>query len=48
MARVRQLEGAAKLVLAWTGPWRVVSGRFRHVYEVENIVTVENKDVHMA
>ena len=34
LARVRQLEGAAKLVLAWTVPWRVVSGGFRHVYEV--------------
>ena len=48
VARVQQLEGGAKLVLALTGPWRVVSGGFRHVHEVQDIVRVENMDVHVA
>ena len=48
VARIRKLGSAPKLVTTWTGPWRVVSGGFPHVYTVQDIVTVETKEVHVV
>ena len=35
VARVRKLGSAPKLVITWTGPWRVVSGGSPHVYNMQ-------------
>ena len=48
VARDRKLGSAPKLVTTWTGPWRVVSGGSPHVYNVQDIVTVETKEVHVV
>ena len=48
VARVRKLGSAPKLVTTWTGPWRVVSGGSPHVYNVQDIVTGETKEVHVV
>ena len=48
VARVRKLGSAPKLVTTWTGPWRVVSGGSAHVYNVQDIVTSETKEVHVV
>ncbi|CAM9475825.1 unnamed protein product [Ascophyllum nodosum] len=48
VARVRKVGSAPKLVTTWTGPWRVVSGGSPHVYNVQDIVTGETKEVHVV
>ena len=48
VARVRKLGSAPKLVTTWTGPWRVVSGGSPYVYNVQDIVTGETKEVHVV
>ena len=48
VARVRKLGSAPKLVTTWTGPWRVVSGGSPHVYNVQDIVTGETKEVRVV
>ena len=48
VARVRKLGSAPKLVTTWTGPWRVVLGGSPHVYNVQDIVTGETKEVHVV
>lgn len=48
VARIRKLGSAPKLVITWTGPWRVVSGGSSHMYVVEDIVTAETKRVHVV
>ena len=48
VARVRKQGKHKKLVSTWTGPWRVVNDDREHVYIVENIVTGETRDVHVA
>ena len=42
VARVKQAG------ITWTGPWRVVSKRGRHVYGMEDIVTGRSCKVHIA
>ena len=32
----------------WTGPWRVVIAEQKHVYGVQNFISVEVRDVHVA
>ena len=32
----------------WTGPWRVANDGKKHVYAVQNVVTAELRDVHVA
>ena len=44
VARPRKVP---KLVVIWTGPWRVVSSG-RHVYAVEDIVSGQRMQVHVA
>ena len=48
VARVCKLGSAPKLVTTWTGPWREVSGGSLHVYNVQDIMTGETKDVHIV
>ena len=48
VARIRKLGSAPKLVMTWTGPWRVVSGGSPHVYNVQDIVTGETEEVHVV
>ena len=48
VARVRNLGSAPKLVTPWSGPWRVITGGPPHVYNVQNIVTGESKEVHVV
>ena len=48
VVRVRKLGSAPKLVTAWTGPLRVVSGGSPHVYSVQDIMTGETKEVHVV
>ena len=48
LARVCKLGSAPKLMTTWTGPWRMVSGRSPHVYNVQDIVTDEMKEVHVV
>ena len=48
MCPVYKLGSAPKLVTTWTGPWRVVSGGSPHVYNVQDIVTGETKEVHVV
>ena len=36
------------LLMAWTEPWRVVVAQRLHVYGVQNIVSGEVRDVHLA
>ena len=46
--RVRKLGSTPELVATWTGPSRVVSGGSPHVYNVQDIVTGETKEVHVG
>ena len=48
MARVRKPGSAPKLATTWTGPWHVVSGGSPHVYNVQDIVTGETKEVYVV
>ena len=48
VARVRRSGTTPKLLMTWTGPWRVVSAEQQHVYGVQNIVSGEVRDVHVA
>ena len=48
MARVREPGRVPKLVHTWTGPWRFVPGGPEHVRVMEDIVTGETKEVHVA
>ena len=48
VARVRKLGSAPKFVTASTGPRRVVSGGSPRVYNVQDIVTGETKEVHVV
>ena len=48
LAGVRKVEGAPKLVLMWTGPWRVMSGGSRLMYKVQDIVTSKTRNVQMT
>ena len=34
--------------MTWTGPWRVLVAQRSHVYGVQNIVSGEVRDVHVA
>jgi len=48
VARVRRSGSTPKLLMTWTGPWRVVSAEQSHVYGVQNIVSGDVRDVHVA
>ena len=48
VARVRRSVSTAKLLMTWTGPWCVVVFERPHVYGVQNIVSGEVRDVHVA
>ena len=48
VARVRKRGVTPKLVSKWTGPWRVVTAETGHLYGVENIVSGDIRDVHVA
>ena len=48
VARVRRNGSTPKLRMTWTGPWRVVIAPRPHVYGVQNIVSGEVRDVHVA
>ena len=48
VARVRRSGSTPKLLMTWTGPWRVVSAEQPHVYGVQNIVSGDVRDVHVA
>ena len=37
-----------KLMIAWTGPWRVANDDNEHVYPVQRLDTAELSDVHVA
>ena len=48
VARVWRSGSAPKLLMTWTVPWRVVVAQQPHVYGVQNIVSGEVRDVHVA
>ena len=48
VARVRRPGSTPKLVSTWTGPWRIIAVDKVHVYDVQNIVTGEVKNVHVV
>eukprot|EP00903_Cladosiphon_okamuranus_P017345 g15980.t1 len=48
VARVRRSGLTPKLASTWTGPWRVVTAQQEHVYGVQNIISGEVRDVHVA
>ena len=48
VARVRRSGLTPKLAATWTGPWRVVTAEKKHVYSVQNIISGEERDVHVA
>ena len=48
VARVRRRGSTPKLLMTWTGPWRIVAAERLHVYGVQNIVSGEVRDVHVA
>ena len=48
VARVRRSCSTPKLLMTWTGPWRVLVAQRSHVYGVQNIVSGEVRDVHVA
>jgi len=48
VARVRKRGVTPKLVSTWTGPWRVVTAETDHLYGVQNIVSGDIRDVHVA
>ena len=48
VARVRRSGSTPKLLMTWTGPWRVVSAEQPHVYGVQNIVSGDVRDVHVT
>ena len=48
VTRVRKLDSAPKLVTVWTGPWRVVLCGSTRVYNVQDIVVGETKEVHVV
>ena len=48
VARVRRSGSTPKLLMTWTGPWCVVVFERPHVYGVQNIVSGEVRDVHVA
>ena len=45
---VRRSGSTPKLLMTWTGPWRVASAEQPHVYGVQNIVSGDVRDVHVA
>ena len=47
-AGVRRSGSTPKLLMTWTGPWRVVVAQRPHVYGVQNIVSGEVRDVHVV
>ena len=48
VARVPRSGSMTKWLMTWTGPWRVVVAHRPHVYGVQNIVSGEVRDVHVA
>ena len=48
VVRVRHYGSTPKLLMTWTGLLRVVVGKRFHVYSVQNIVSAEVPDVHVA
>ena len=48
VARVRRSGSTPKLLMTWTGPWRVLVAQRSHVHGVQNIVSGEARDVHVA
>ena len=48
VARVRRSGSTPKLLMTWTGPWRVLVAQRSHVYGVQNIVSGEDRDVHVT
>lgn len=48
VAQVRNAGPHAKLISRWTGPWRVVSDKREHVYEVQHPFTGETRYAHVA
>jgi len=48
VARVRRSGSTPKLLMTWTGPWRVVSAEQPHVYGVQNIVSGDVREVHVT
>lgn len=48
VARVQRSRSTPKLVATWTGPWCVVTAAQQHIYGVQNIISSEVRDVHVA
>ena len=48
VARVRRSGSAPKLLMTWTGRWRVVVAQRPHVYGVQSFVSGEVRDIHIA
>ena len=48
VAQVRRSGSTPKFLMTWTGLWRVVVAQRPHAYGVQNIVSGEVRDVHVA
>ncbi|CAM9914211.1 unnamed protein product [Ectocarpus sp. 13 AM-2016] len=48
MAGVRRRGFTPKILITWRGPWRVVAAERPQVYGVQNIVSGEVRNVHVA
>ena len=48
VARVLRSGSTTKFIMTWTGPWRVVVAQRPHVYGVQDIVSEEVRDIHVA
>ncbi|CAN0007804.1 unnamed protein product [Ectocarpus fasciculatus] len=48
VTRVRRRGSTPKLLMIWTGPWRIVTAERPHVYGFQNIVMGEVRDIHVA
>ena len=48
VARVRRSGSTPQLLLTWTGPWRVVVAQRPDVYGVQNVLSGEVRDLHVA
>ena len=45
---MRRSGSTSKSLMTWTGPWRVLVAQRSYVYGVQNIVSGEVRDVHVA
>ena len=48
VARVRLSSSTLKLLMTWTGTWRVMVAQRPHVYGVQHIISGEVRDVRVA